>query len=93
MNRWPLALGPLTAIVIGVVVALAVAGVFDGGSGDSPGDGEQADTAALCIEVQGSRDLGVPVSRLVMLRIALTGSTQRLTNFAQAFRLVSCREG
>ncbi len=36
---------------------------------------------------------GVPVSRLVMLRIALTGSTQRLTNFAQAFRLVSCREG
>ena len=50
MNKWPIALGSLSAIVVAVVAALAVAGVFDGGSGDSPGDGEQADSAALCIE-------------------------------------------
>jgi len=50
INKWPLALGSLSAVVIAVVAALAVAGVFDGGSGDSPGDGEQADTAALCVE-------------------------------------------
>jgi hypothetical protein len=36
---------------VGIVfVALAAAGVFDGGSDASPGDGEQAETAALCIE-------------------------------------------
>ena len=50
MNRWPLALESLVAAVAGVVVALAVAGVFDDGSPAGPGDGEQADTAALCIE-------------------------------------------
>ncbi len=50
MNKWPIALGSLTAAVVAVVAALAVAGVFDSGSGTGPGDGEQADTAALCIE-------------------------------------------
>ncbi len=50
MNRWPIALGSLTAAVIVVVAALAVAGVFDSGSSAGPGDGEQADTAALCVE-------------------------------------------
>ncbi len=50
MNKRPIALGSLTAAVVGVIAALAVAGVFDGGSSDGPGDGEQADSAALCIE-------------------------------------------
>ncbi len=50
MNKRPIALGSLTAAVAGVVVALAVAGVFDSDSSDGPGDGEQADSAALCIE-------------------------------------------
>ncbi len=50
MNRWPIALGSLTTAVIGVVVALALAGVFDSGSDAGPGNGEQADTAALCVE-------------------------------------------
>ncbi len=50
MNRWPIALGSLTAAVVGVIAVLAVAGVFDSGSSDGPGDGEQADSAALCIE-------------------------------------------
>lgn len=49
MNKWPIALGSLTAAVIGVIAVLAVAGVFDSDS-DRGGDGEQADTAALCVE-------------------------------------------
>lgn len=54
MNRWLLAFGSLTAIVVGIGVALAVAGVFDGDGASSDktqGDGdENADTAALCVE-------------------------------------------
>ncbi len=50
MNKWPIAIGSLTAAVVAVVAALAVAGVFDSDSAAGPGDGEQADTAALCVE-------------------------------------------
>lgn len=50
MSKWPLALGSLTAAVIGIVVALVVAGVFDSDSGAGPADGEQAKTAALCVD-------------------------------------------
>ncbi len=50
MNKWPIALGSLSAIVVAVVAALAVAGVFDSDSDRGGGNGEQADTAALCIE-------------------------------------------
>ncbi len=50
MNKWPLTLGSITAIVIGVIAALAVAGVFDSSSNAAPGNGEQADTAPLCVE-------------------------------------------
>jgi hypothetical protein len=50
MNRLLIALGSLTTAVIAVVAALAVAGVFDSDSAAGPGDGEQADTAALCVE-------------------------------------------
>ena len=50
MNKWPIALGSLTAAVVGVIAVLAVAGVLDGGSGGEPGDGDQADTSALCVE-------------------------------------------
>lgn len=50
MNKLPVALGSVAAAVGIVFVALAVAGVFDGGSDAGPGDGEQAETAALCIE-------------------------------------------
>ena len=50
LNKWPIALGSLTAAVIGVVVALAVAGIFDSDSAARPGDGGQAESAALCVE-------------------------------------------
>jgi len=50
MNKWPIALGSLTAAVVGVIAVLAVAGVFDSDSDVGPFDGEQADSAALCIE-------------------------------------------
>ena len=50
LNKWPIALGSLTAAVIGVVVALAVAGIFDSDSAAGPGDGGQAESAALCVE-------------------------------------------
>lgn len=54
MKRWMVPFGSLTAIVVGVIVALAVAGVFgsDDASGDkAQGEGdENVDTAALCVE-------------------------------------------
>lgn len=57
MKKWLLPLGSLTAIAIGVVVALAVAGVFDrdGTSGDgavaeADDAGEGTDVAGVCVE-------------------------------------------
>ena len=50
MDKLPIALGSLTVIVAIVFASLAVAGVFDGSSDAAPGDGDQAETAALCVE-------------------------------------------
>ncbi len=61
MSQWPIALGSLSAAAISVVVALAVAGVFDSGSPAGPGDGEGADSAALCVEgAEDCEDTVVP---------------------------------
>ncbi|HEY5639492.1 MAG TPA: hypothetical protein VIW01_05525 [Dehalococcoidia bacterium] len=60
MNKLPIALGSLAIAVAITFASLAVAGVFDGGSDASPGDGEGADTAALCVEgVEDCEDMVV----------------------------------
>jgi len=71
MNRWLIPAGSLTAIVVAIVVALFVAGAFDGGgtSADLSDDGAAEGDAARCAEgaedcddTSGGDALGICVS-------------------------------